>query len=209
MKILIADDHLIVREGLKQIVSDFSNVSEIDEVENGFEALEKVGKKDYDVVIMDITMPGKNGLDTLKEIKKIKPNLPVLILSVHDEEQYGFRVLKAGASGFIPKNSEPEEFKKAILKAVEGKKYLSDNLTEKLATNLYEGRNVPLHEILSDREFQVFKSLADGKSLKDISDELFLSVKTISTYRSRILEKINLKNNSELIRYAIEHNIFE
>jgi DNA-binding NarL/FixJ family response regulator len=209
MKILIADDHLIVREGLKQIISDFSNVSEIDEVENGFEVLEKVGKKDYDVVIMDITMPGKNGLDTLKEIKKIKPDLPVLILSVHDEEQYGFRVLKAGASGFIPKNSDPEEFKKAILKAVEGKKYLSDNLSEKLATNLYEGRNVPIHEILSDREFQVFKSLADGKSLKDISEELFLSVKTISTYRSRILEKINLKNNSELIRYAIEHKIFE
>ena len=209
MKILIADDHLIVREGLKQIISDFSNVSEIDEVENGFEALEKVVEKDYDVVVMDITMPGKNGLDTLKEIKKIKPNLPVLILSVHDEEQYGFRVLKAGASGFIPKNSEPEEFKKAILKAVEGKKYLSDNLTEKLASNLYEGRNVPIHEILSDREFQVFKSLVDGKSLKDISVELYLSVKTISTYRSRILEKINLKNNSELIRYAIEHNIFE
>ncbi len=209
MKILIADDNLIVREGLKQIVSDLSDVSEIDEAENGFEALDKVAQKDYDVVIMDISMPGKNGLDTLKEIKKIKPDQPVLILSVHDEEQYGIRVLKAGASGFIPKHSDPEELRKAILKAASGKKYLSDNLTEKLATNLYEGRNIPVHELLSDREFQVLKFLTEGKSVKDISEELFLSVKTISTYRSRILEKLNFTNNSELIRYTIEHKIFE
>ena len=130
------------------------------------------------------------------------------MLSVHDEEQYGMRVLKAGASGFIPKHSEPEEFKKAILKAVRGKKYLSDNLTEKLAINLYEGRNLPLHELLSDREFQVLKFIVEGKSVKDIAEELFLNVKTISTYRSRILEKLNFKNNSELIRYALEHKIF-
>ena len=208
MKILIADDHLIVREGLKQIVSDLSDVSEIDEAENGFGVLAKLAEKEYDVVIMDISMPGKNGLDTLKEIKKNKPDQPVLMLSVHDEEQYGMRVLKAGASGFIPKHSEPEEFKKAILKAVRGKKYLSDNLTEKLATNLYEGRNLALHELLSDREFQVLKFIVEGKSVKEIAEELFLSVKTISTYRSRILEKLNFKNNSELMRYVLEHNIF-
>lgn len=209
MKILIADDHLIVREGLKQIVSGFSDVCEIDEAKDGFGVLEKLREKEYDVVIMDISMPGKNGLDTLKEIKRNKPNQPVLMLSVHDEEQYGLRVLKAGASGFIPKHSEPEEFKKAILKAVGGKKYLSDILTEKLATNLYNGRNLPIHELLSDREFQVLKLIVDGRPVKEIADELFLSVKTISTYRSRILEKLNFKNNSELIRYAIEHKILE
>ena len=207
MKILIADDHTIVREGLKQIISDLAEVSRVDEAENGFEVLKKIQEEKYDVVVMDISMPGKNGLDTLNEIKKMVPLLPVLILSVHDEEQYGFRVLKAGASGFIPKHSEPEEFKKAILKAVSGKKYLSENLAEKLAAKLQNGTNVLPHENLSDREFQVFKLIAEGKLNKNISEELFLSKKTISTYRTRILEKMGLEGTADIIKYAFANKI--
>jgi len=207
MKILIADDHTIVREGLKQIISDLSEVSIVDEAENGFDVIDMVNKNKYDIVIMDISMPGKNGLDTLSELKRAKPELPVLMLSVHDEEQYGIRVLKSGASGFIPKHSEPKEFKKAILKATSGKKYLSENLAEKLADNLGAGKDKPLHEILSNREFQVFKLIAEGKLIKEISEELFLSNKTISTYRKRILEKMLLQNNADIVKYALKFKI--
>lgn len=209
MKILIADDHAIVREGLKQIVSDSFTFAKVDEAENGFDVIEKCNSTDYDVVIIDISMPGKNGLDTLKELRIDKPKLPILILSVHDEEQYGIRALKAGASGFIPKHSDPETFKDAITKVTNGKRYLSEKLVEKLAANLDDLGNLPLHEKLSDREFQVFQFIADGKTIKDISEELHLSNKTISTYRARILEKLDLKNYSEIIRYAIEHKISE
>lgn len=207
MKILIADDHGIVREGLKQIFSELSEITEIDDAENGFEVIKLVKLNDYDVIILDISMPGKNGLDTLKELKKIKPKLPVLMLSVHDEEQYGIRVLKAGASGFIPKHSEPKEFQKAILKVISGKKYITDTLVDKLATNLDNDFNKPIHELLSDREFQVFKLIAEGKLIKNISEELFLSNKTVSTYRTRILEKMNLNSNTEIMKYAIENKI--
>ncbi len=207
MKILIADDHTIVREGLKYIISDIPDVEFVDEASNGFEVIEKVNNNEYDLVILDITMPGKNGLDTLKELKQINKKLPVLMLSVHNEEQYGFRVLKAGAAGFIPKHSEPEEFQRAIYKAVAGKKYLSDNLINQLASNLDEGSNKPLHQKLSDREFQVFKLIAEGKAIKDISEELFLSNKTISTYRTRILEKMNMQSNADIVKYAIEFDI--
>lgn len=207
MKILIADDHTIVREGLKYIISEIPGVNQVDEASDGFEVIEKVNNNKYDLVIMDITMPGKNGLDTLKELKQIKSKLPVLMLSVHNEEQYGLRVLKAGAAGFVPKHSEPEEFQKAILKAVSGKKYLTDTIINQLATNLGNGVDTALHEKLSDREFQVFKSLAEGKSIKDISEELFLSSKTISTYRTRILEKMNMKSNADIVKYAVEFDI--
>ncbi len=207
MKILIADDHTIVREGLKYIISDIPDVKFVDEASDGFEVIEKVNNNKYDLVIMDITMPGKNGLDTLKELKQINNKLPVLMLSVHNEEQYGFRVLKAGAAGFIPKHSEPEEFQKAIYKAVAGKKYLSDNLINQLANNLNDGSNKPLHQKLSDREFQVFKLIAEGKAIKDISEELFLSNKTISTYRTRILEKMNMQSNADIVKYAVEFDI--
>ncbi len=207
MKILIADDHTIVREGLKYIISDIPDVEFVDEASNGFEVIEKVNNNEYDLVILDITMPGKNGLDTLKELKQINKKLPVLMLSVHNEEQYGFRVLKAGAAGFIPKHSEPEEFQRAIYKAVAGKKYLSDNLINQLASNLDGGSNKPLHQKLSDREFQVFKLIAEGKAIKDISEELFLSNKTISTYRTRILEKMNMQSNADIVKYAIEFDI--
>jgi len=207
MKILVADDHGIVREGLKQIILEISEVARVDEAENGFDVIELVDKNEYDVIIMDISMPGKNGLDTLKELKNAKSDIPVLMLSVHDEEQYGIRVLKAGASGFIPKHSEPEEFKKAILKIKNGKKYITETLVDKLADNLDNDISKPIHELLSDREFQVFKRIAEGKLIKDISEELFISNKTVSTYRTRILEKMNLHNNTEIMRYAMENNI--
>ncbi len=207
MKILIADDHTIVREGLKQIISNLFGVKSVDEASNGFEVIELVNKNDYSVVILDISMPGKNGLDTLKELKKIKPDLPVLMLSVYDEEQYGIRVLKAGASGFIPKHSEPEEFKNAILRVTSGKKYVSENLADKLVADLDIGNINHHHESLSDREFQVFRMIAEGKSIKEISDDLFLSSKTISTYRTRVLEKMGFQGNADIVKYAIEKKI--
>jgi len=207
MEILIADDHTIVREGLKQIISNLPEVTKVDEAENGFDVIEMINKNEYDLIILDITMPGKNGLDTLKELKVLKPKLPVLMLSVHDEEQYGIRVLKAGASGFLPKHSEPEEFRKAILKASSGKKYLSEVLAEKIASNLEDGTDKPLHELLSDREFQVFRLIVEGKLVKDISEQLFLSSKTVSTYRTRILGKLNLRSNADIVKYAFANKI--
>ncbi len=207
MKILVADDHGIVREGLKQIILELSGVARVDEAENGFEVIDLVNQNEYDIIIMDISMPGKNGLDTLKELKKIRPDLPVLMLSVHDEEQYGIRVLRAGASGFIPKHSDPEEFRKAILKVKSGKKYLTEILVDKLATNLDYANDKPLHELLSDREYQVFKRIAEGKITKEIAEELFLSTKTVSTYRTRILEKMGLHSNTEIMKYALENKV--
>ncbi|GBD90329.1 response regulator UvrY [bacterium BMS3Abin04] len=209
MKILVADDHTIVREGIKQIVASMSQVTIVEEASTGFEVIEKVNAKHYDVVLLDISMPGKSGLDVLKEIKTYKPKLPVLILSIHSEDQYAKRVLKAGAAGFIPKHSAPEELKKAILKAFSGGRYVSNHLAEKLATELSLDNNQPLHETLSDREFQVLQKIASGKPLKDIADELFISIKTVSTYRTRILEKLHLNNNAELIKYALENELID
>jgi len=209
MKILVADDHTIVREGIKQIVASMSQVTIVEEASTGFEVIEKVNAEHYDVVLLDISMPGKSGLDVLKEIKTYKPKLPVLILSIHSEDQYAKRVLKAGAAGFIPKHSAPEELKKAILKAFSGGRYVSNHLAEKLATELGLDNNQPLHETLSDREFQVLQKIASGKPLKDIADELFISIKTVSTYRTRILEKLHLNNNAELIKYALENELID
>lgn len=209
MKILIADDHTIVREGIKQIVTSMPQVAAVEEASTGFEVIEKINANHYDVVLLDISMPGKSGLDVLKEIKTNKPKLPVLILSIHSEDQYATRVLKAGAAGFIPKHTAPEELKKAILKASSGGRYVSNHLAEKLATELGLNNSQALYETLSDREFQVLQKIASGKSLKDIADELFISIKTVSTYRTRILEKLHLNNNAELIKYALENELID
>lgn len=209
MKILIADDHTIVREGIKQIVTSMPQVAAVEEASTGFEVIEKINANHYDVVLLDISMPGKSGLDVLKEIKTNKPKLPVLILSIHSEDQYAKRVLKAGAAGFIPKHTAPEELKKAILKASSGGRYVSNHLAEKLATELGLNNTQALYETLSDREFQVLQKIASGKSLKDIADELFISIKTVSTYRTRILEKLHLNNNAELIKYALENELID
>ena len=209
IKILIADDHPIVRKGLKNIIKETSDMTVADEASNGQEVIKKALKKDFDIVVLDISMPGRSGLDILKELKIHKPKLSVLVLSVHPEEHYAVRALKAGASGYLTKESAPEELIKAIYRISLGKKYISSSLAEKLALDLDINSERPPHEALSDREFEVMCLIASGKTIKEIASELFLSIKTISTYRSRILEKMRLKSNAELIHYAIKHKLVE
>ena len=207
IRILVADDHAIVREGLKQIVAETSDIAVADEASNGQEVLNKVWKHDYDVVLLDISMPGRGGLDILKELKSKSPDLPVLILTMHPEAQYAVRVLKAGASGYLTKESLPDELVRAIQIVSLGKKYVSSSLAERLAFDLERDTEKPLHETLSDREYQVMCMIASGKTVTDIAEELSLSVKTISTYRSRILEKTNMANNAELTHYALQNRL--
>jgi DNA-binding NarL/FixJ family response regulator len=207
IKVLIADDHAVVREGVRQILSDTPDISVVAEARDGQEAIDKVRSETLDVVVLDITMPGKSGIEALTEIKRERPNLPVLILSVHSEEQYGPRILKAGASGYLPKDSLPDQLVQAIRKAVIGGKYISPVLAEKLASELGSDAAKPLHETLSDREYQVLCMIGRGKTIKEIAEVLSLSDKTISTYRARILEKMNMKNNGELTHYAIRQGL--
>ena len=209
IKVFIADDHAIVREGLKQIVSEAADMLVADEAGNGNEVLEKTLKGDFDVVILDITMPGINGLDALKQIKCHRPELPILVLSMHPEEQYASRVLKAGASGYLTKESAPEELITSIRRVSKGMKYVSPSLAQRLVSELGIDRDKALHEMLSDREYQVMCKLAAGKQVKQIAEELSLSVKTISTYRRRILEKMDMKSTAELVRYAMENDLSE
>jgi two-component system invasion response regulator UvrY len=209
IRILIADDHTVVREGLKQIISETPDMSIADEAVNGHEVLNKALKNDYDVVVLDITMPGINGLDVLKQIKAQKSKLPILVLSMHPEEQYAVRVIKAGASGYLTKESASDELVAAIRKVSSGRKYITASLAERMAYNLEIDTEKPLHESLSDREYQVLCMIATGKTVKEISERLFLSGKTVSTYRTRILEKMNMKNNAELTYYAIKHGLVE
>lgn len=209
IKILIADDHAIVREGLKQIVVETSDMVVADEASTGHEVLDKVRNNEYTVVVLDISMPGGDGLNILKQIKRERHKLPVLVLSVHSEEQYAVRALRAGAAGYLTKESAPSELISAIRRVSGGRKYISPLLAEKLALDLESDREKPRHETLSDREYQVMCMIASGKRVKEISEELCLSVKTISTYRSRILEKMRMNNNAELTHYAIKHGLVE
>ncbi len=209
IRLIIADDHSVVRRGLKQIFDETLDISTVDEAGSGIELLDKVRKNPYDVCLLDISMPGKDGLDTLKELKIIKPNLPVLIFTIYPEEQYAVRIIKAGAAGYVNKESEPEELIEAIRTVSRGRKYISKGLAELLASNLDIGSSQPRHELLSDREFQVMCMLASGKTLSDIAEELSLSITTISTYRNRILEKMSMKNNVEITHYAIKNQLVE
>jgi two-component system invasion response regulator UvrY len=209
IKILIADDHAIVREGLKQILSESPDLVVVAEASTGQEVLEKIGKNDLDLVVLDIAMPGRGGLDILKDIKSQRPRLSVLMLSMYPEEQYAVRVLKSGASGYLTKESAPAELVKAIRQISQGKKYISPSLAEKLAIDLEISPDRPPHETLSDREYQVMCMIASGKTLREIADGLSLSIKTISTYRSRILEKMNMKTNAELTHYAIKNKLVD
>ena len=208
-KILIADDHSVVREGLKQILSAKSDMAVTAEASTGHEVLQQIEKNNFDLVVLDISMPGRGGLDILKEIRNKRPKLPVLILSMYPEEQYAVRVLKAGASGYMTKESAPNELLNAIKQISKGKKYVSPSLAEKLAVDLEITTGRPLHESLSDREYQVMCMIASGKTLKEIAEQLSLSIKTISTYRSRILEKMNMKSNAELTHYAIKNKLVD
>jgi two-component system, NarL family, invasion response regulator UvrY len=206
LKILIADDHPVVRRGLKQIIAEISEIVVADEATDGWEVLAKVRAGDYDMVLLDITMPGKDGIDVLTQLKSEKPRLPVLVLSMHPEEQFAVRALRAGASGYLNKESAPDELVTAIQKVLSGGKYVSPSLAEELASILQKAEQPP-HESLSNREYQVMCLLASGKTVTEIAVELSLSVKTISTYRSRIHEKMRMKNNAELIHYAIKNRL--
>ncbi len=206
-KIIIADDHMIFREGLKQVIATTVNLIVSDEASSGQELLRKVEENDYDLVVLDISMPGRNGLDTLAELKRIRPKLPVLILSMHPEEQYALRAYKSGASGYLTKGSLISEIIDALQKLALGKKYVSANLAESLVTGLGEPTPVEIQHSLSNREYQVLCMIASGKPVGKIAAELSLSVKTISTYRSHILRKLGMKNNSELTRFAIENSL--
>lgn len=206
-RILIADDHPIVRSGLVELITgSFDNV-EFSEASSAQQTLEQVWKQDWELVILDISMPGRNGIEILKEVKKARPRIPVLILSMHPEEQFARRALKAGASAYLTKDSVPDEVVKALRRVLAGGRYVSDALAEKLASDLHQEPERPVHEILSDREFQVLQMMASGKTVTEIAEELNLSVKTVSTYRARMLEKTRMKNNAELIRYAIKNQL--
>lgn len=207
MRILIADDHAIVREGLKRILGTAPDPVAIGEARDGAEVVERVRNEKWDVVLLDIAMPGKNGLDALKQIRALSPSLPVLVLSVYPEDQYAVRVLRAGAAGYLTKESAPDELLAAVRKVARGGRYISATLAEQLAGELGADRGELPHERLSDREFQVLRLIASGMTLTQIAEELPLSVKTVSTYRSRILEKMRLRNNAELTHYAIRNGL--
>jgi two-component system invasion response regulator UvrY len=208
LRILIADDHTVVRKGLRQILLEEFPTAEITETADAAALFMKVLREDWDVVITDISMPDKSGLEVLQQIRRDQPRLPVLILSAHSEDQYAIRALKAGASGYLCKDSASEELVTAIRRILMGKKYITSSLAERLAFHLdQDDSDRPPHEILSDREFEVMKFLASGKVVSEIASQLCLSVTTISTYRARILTKMNLKTNYDLTRYAMENNL--
>lgn len=207
IRVLIADDHAIVRKGLKQLLLEEYPTAKIGEVADAESLVTEVMHQDWDVVICDMNMPGRSGLDALNQLKQTNPKLPVLIMSMYPEDQYALRVLKAGASGYLGKEKVHEELIKAIKTVLIGRRYITPEVAEKLADSFNADASKKPHELLSDREFDVFKLLASGKSVSEIADQLSLSVTTISTYRSRVMEKMNMRSNAELARYAIENKI--
>lgn len=209
MRVLIIDDHAVVRRGLKQILVDVWATVVVGEAQDAHAALRMVREQDWDVVVLDISMPGKSGIDALKELKGERPHLPVLVLTSHSVEQYAVRVMKAGAAGYMTKESAPEHLIEAIRKVIKGGKYISAELAEVLVSSLTADTEKPPHEILSDREYQVLRLISVGKTVGEIASELSLSDKTISTYRARILEKLGMKTTAELIHYAIKNGLID
>ena len=209
MRILIADDHAMFRRGLRETLAEAFPRVIFGEAKTAEETVEFARHHHWDVIVLDISMPGKSGLDILDDVKRLRPRTPVLLLTMHPEQQYARRALKAGAAGYLTKDSVPDELKTAIKKIVAGGRYVSMTLAEKLAVDLRQGADLPAHELLSDREFQVLRMLASGKTVKEMAQELSLSVKTVSTYRSRILEKTGMKTNADLIRYALEAQLVD
>ncbi|NMG28574.1 response regulator [Aromatoleum evansii] len=207
LRVLLADDHAIIRDGLKQILADTEDLAVCGEAANGNEALQLVREQDWDVVVLDISMPGRSGLDLIRLIHDEKPKLPILILSMHHEEQYAVRALHAGASGYLTKESDADLLVHAIRRVARGGVYVSDTVAELMARGLMPAANELPHTSLSDREYQIFHRLVLGQGLTDIANELSLSVKTISTHKTRILQKMAMTNTSELIRYAVAHHL--
>ena len=206
-KVFIVDDHAVVRQGLKHIISQVQELEVVGEAENGSEALIKIPGRKIDVVLMDIEMPQKTGLDALAQLKSQAPNLPVIILSIFEEEEYGVRLLQSGAAGYLSKTCPPEQLIEAIIKVGGGGKYITPTLGEKLVMSLGTNPQRPAHENLSNREYQVFFMIASGKKVKDVAKELSISINTVNTHRSNILRKMHLENNSEIMRYALKNNL--
>ena len=209
IRVLIVDDHTILRRGLSQIISETDDLEVSGEADSGSQAIQLARAQDFDVVLLDISMPDRNGLDTLKQLKKEKPKLAVLMLSMHPEEHYAMRALKAGASGYLTKQSAPALLVTAIRQVASGRKYVSSELAEELARTVGDDAGRLRHETLSDREYETLRLMASGKTLTEVAAEMSLSVKTVSVYRARLLEKMQLKNNAELTYYALKHKLVE
>ncbi|HEX5340897.1 MAG TPA: response regulator transcription factor [Duganella sp.] len=209
IKVFIADDHAIVREGLKQILAETRDIVVAGEAESGLDAIKLFRKSECQVMLLDISLPDRNGIEVLKQIKKEKPELSVLMLSMHREDQYAIRALKAGAAGYLTKQSAPKELVTAIRQVASGLKYISAALAQELANHVNDDHEAPLHETLSDREYQTLTMIASGKTVGTIAKELSLSVKTVSEYRARLLVKMKLKNSAELTHYAIKNQLIE
>ena len=209
IRVLIADDHAILRRGLKEILMREMEGAVCGEAKDATETLARVQEGDWDLVILDITMPGRSGLDVLKDLKAARPGLPVLVLSMHPEDQYAKRILRAGASGYMNKESAPEELIKAVRKVLAGGRYVSAALAEKLASDLSEDAGQPIDEALSDREFEVLRMIGAGKTVGQIADELHLGLTTISTYRARLLEKMNMTTTAELMHYVVRNRLVD
>lgn len=209
IRVLIADDHAILRRGLKEILVRDLEGAVCGEAKDATEIMARIQDADWDLVILDITMPGRSGLDVLRDLKAARPKLHVLVLSMHPEDQFAKRTLRAGASGYMNKESAPEELIKAVRKVLAGGRYVSAALAEKLASDLSEDAGRPIHEVLSDREFEVLRMIADGKTPTQIAEELHLGVTTVSTYRARILEKMNLTTTAELMHYALHNRLID
>jgi len=207
VRVLIADDHAVVRQGIRQILSDAPEVRIVAEASTGAEALELMRESDVDLVILDLSMPGLNGLDVVRQLRHDSPAVRILVLSVHPEEQYAVRVMKAGASGYLTKDSAPEQLISALRYIAGGHKYVTATLAERLATELESGSDKLPHETLSDREYQVMLLLAEGLRVQDIAEKLTLSAKTVSTYRTRLLQKMNMRSSTEIVRYALRHGL--
>lgn len=209
IRVLLADDHTIVRTGLKEILADTGDIVVAGEANDGLEVLARIEEREYDVLVLDMSMPGRSGIELIKQVKGAKPRLRILVLSMHSEEQYAVRALKAGASGYLTKESAADQLVAAIRRVAAGGAYISAETAQRLALDLAPATEAPPHALLSDREYQVFQLIVAGKSVSEIAGELALSVKTISTHKTRIMQKMRMANQTELIRYAIRHKLID
>ena len=209
IRIVLADDHTILREGLKQVLSAASDLSIVGEARDGHEVIERVRELEFDVLLLDLSMPGKNGIELIKQVRAEKPRLRIMVLSMHQETQYAVRAIRAGASGYLTKESAPAQLVSAIRKVAGGGAFITDAVAQQIALGAMPHAEGPPHHLLSDREFQVFRLLVAGKTVSEIAGQLTLSVKTVSTHKARIMQKMNLGNATELIRYAIQHGLIE